>query len=73
MRSLVIAFVIGVSAAAMPVAAQAHWRHVHRAWHHVWRGPSYYPVYAAYDALDPSWHVCVWHHEWDGYWDRDCF
>jgi hypothetical protein len=77
MRSLLIAIVIGVSAAtlAMPVTAQAHWRHAHRVWHHVWhRGPSYYPAYASYGyALDPYAPVCVWHREWDGYWDRGCF
>jgi hypothetical protein len=76
MRSLLIAFVIGVSAAtmAMPVTAQAHWHHVHGVWHHVWhRGPSYYPIYGFNDyGLYSYGHVCVWHREWDGYWDRDC-
>jgi hypothetical protein len=79
MRSLLIAFVIGVSAAtlAMPATAQAHWRHAHGAWHHVWhRGPSYYPAYAAYGYsyfMDPYAPVCGWHREWDAYWHRDCF
>jgi hypothetical protein len=79
MRSLLIAFVIGVSAATLvaPVTAQAHWRRVHRVWHHVWRpGPSYYPAYAAYSYsyfLDPYAPACAWRREWDGFWHRDCF
>jgi hypothetical protein len=78
MRTLLIALVMGVSAVtlAMPVTAQAHyWHHAHRAWSHVWhRGPSYYPVYGYNDyGPYPYGPVCAWHHEWDGYWHRDCF
>ncbi len=77
MRRSMLALVVGISAAmmAMPVAAQAHWRRLHR--HHVWRpGPSYFPAYAAYGYsyfLDPYAPVCQWHREWDAYWRRDCF
>jgi hypothetical protein len=72
--ALVKALVVGgvVLAAAVPVTAQAHWRH-HRIWHHAWHvGPSYYPVYGYFDA-DPYGPICVWHRNWDAYWHRDCF
>jgi hypothetical protein len=71
MRSLLIACLFGVFAAAVPVTAQAHWHH--RFWHHGWhRGPSYFPVYGYYDA-DPSPPVCVWRRGWEAFWYRDCF
>jgi len=73
MRSLLIACLVGaLAAAAVPVAANAHWHHPYRAWHHAWRvGPSYYPIYGFFDT-DPYGPFCVWHREWDAYWHRDC-
>jgi hypothetical protein len=76
MRSFLIALVVGVSAVTMaaPGTAQAHWRHVHRNWHHVRHdGPSYYPAYGSYNFWSGSYGpVCVWHRDWDAYWRRDC-
>ncbi|HEX3506668.1 MAG TPA: hypothetical protein VHU22_25075 [Xanthobacteraceae bacterium] len=75
MRKSIIALVMGGAALAMAVPApvQAHWRHTHWRWHHVWhRGPSYYPPYAYYDA-NPYGPACAWNRSWDGYWHRDCF
>ena len=73
MRSFLIALVVGVLAVTMaaPCTAEAHWRHVHRVWHH---GPSYYTAYGFYNFWsDPYGPVCVWHRAWDAYWQRDCF
>jgi len=71
MKNLLTACLLGVLTAAVPVTADAHWRHRH--WHHVWHtGVSYYPGYGNYDD-DPFGPICVWHRNWDAYWHRDCF
>jgi hypothetical protein len=71
MKNLLIACLLGVLTAAMPVTADAHWRH--RVWHHGWHtGVSYYPGYGYYDG-DPFGPLCVWHRNGDAYWYRDCF
>lgn len=76
-RCLLIAAAMGILSVAVPVTAQAHWRHAHHAWYHGWhRGVSYYPYYAAYAytyAQDPYAPVCVWRRNWDAFWHRDCF
>jgi hypothetical protein len=76
-RCLLIAAAMGILAVAVPVTAQAHWRHAHHAWYHGWHsGVSYYPYYAAYAytyAQDPYAPVCVWNRSWDAFWHRDCF
>ena len=72
MKNLLIACLLGVLCAAMPVTADAHWRHRH-IWHHAWHtGVSYYPGYGFYDD-GPFGPICVWHRNWDAYWHRDCF
>ena len=79
MRRSVIALagIVVAVMTAVPITAEAHWRHPHRIWHHGWRhawhvGPSYYPIYGFLDG-NPYGPVCVWHREWDAYWHRDCF
>jgi len=77
MKNLLIAGLLGALTAAIPAAADAHWRHPHHAWHHAWRhvwrtGVSYYPAYGYVDD-DPFGPICVWNRNWDAYWHRDCF
>jgi hypothetical protein len=76
MRRFLIVAVAAASVLVMQGAAQAHWHHAHRTWHHWVRGPSYYPFYAAFGytyAGDPFAPVCTWHRNWDAFWHRDCF
>jgi hypothetical protein len=73
MKNLLIACLVASATAAIPAMADAHWRHPHHAWRHVWHpGVSYYPAYGYVDD-DPFGPICIWNRNWDAFWHRDCF